>query len=122
MSLKDVLGAEPTWTAVDTTTDDGEGPERLNLAIGDMLVGTYMGDKEFISKYRNAKTGQFDKINHLLLFRMLDGTDASFFAKGNLWYQMQNVSAGTLVKIERLPDETMKDGNPVTTWLVFTAS
>src|ERR1700746_1775121 len=123
MSLNDVLnGQEPQWNQVQTGSAEGEGPERLDPKVGDQIVGTYMGDKEFLSKFPNPKTGAKDKINHLLLFKLLDGTDASFFAKGNLWYQMQNVSAGTLVKLERFPDEESKAGFTVQSWAVFTAS
>lgn len=124
MTLQDVLGgAEPNWNQVQTApAEDGEGLDRLDPQVGDTVVGTYMGDKEFVSKFPNPKTGVKDKINHLLLFKMLDGRDASFFAKGNLWYQMQNVSAGTLVKLERFPDEESKQGYTVQTWAVFTAS
>lgn len=123
MTLQDVLGgAEPQWQQVQTPQEDGEGPERLDPQVGDTVVGTYMGDKEFLSKYPNPKTGAKDKINHLLTFKLLDGRDASFFAKGNLWYQMQNVAPGTLVKLERFPDEESKQGYTVQTWAVFTAS
>ena len=123
MTLNDVLGGkDPQWAPVATPQEDGEGPERLDPEVGDTVVGTYMGDKEFLSKFPNPKTGMKDKINHLLRFKLIDGTDATFFAKGNLWYQMQNVAEGTLVKLERIPDEETKDGYKVQTWLVFTAS
>lgn len=122
MTLQDVLGKEPQWQQV--ATGGGEDNEfvRLDPQVGDTVVGTYMGDKEFLSKFPNPKTGAKDKINHLLLFKLLDGSDASFFAKGNLWYQMQNVAAGTLVKLERFPDEESKAGFTVQSWAVFTAS
>lgn len=124
MSLQDVLdGKDPQWQQVQPEPqEEGEGPERLDPQVGDQIVGTYMGDKEFVSKFPNPKTGLKDKINHLLLFKLLDGRDASFFAKGNLWYQLKNVAAGTLVKLERFPDEETKDGYKVQTWAVFTAS
>lgn len=123
MSLNDVLGgAEPQWAPIQTEQAEGEGPERLDPQVGDTVVGTYMGDTEFLSKFPNPKTGLKDKINHLLRFKLLDGNDATFFAKGNLWYQLQNVPEGTLVKLERFPDEQTKQGYTVQTWAVFVAS
>lgn len=119
--LTDILGAEPTWNQVETG-GDSEDFVRLDPQVGDTVVGTYMGDKEFVSKFPNPKTGMKDKVNHLLLIKLIDGKDASFFAKGNLWYQMQNVASGTLVKLERFPDEETKDGFKTQTWAVFTAS
>lgn len=125
MSLNDVLGNEPSWAPLEkpAASEDGEyTSEMLKPEVGEQVVGTYMGDSEFLSKFPNPKTGRKDKYNHLLKIKRLDGTDAVMWAKGNLWFQMQNVSEGTVIKLERLPDEETRDGYTVQTWLVFTAS
>lgn len=130
MSLQDVLnGNEPNWTALPTgASEDGEYSSEMIEVNGPVddprtyVVGTYMGSTEHLSKFPNPKTGQKDKYNRLLKFKRLDGTDAVMWAKGNLWSQMKNVAEGTLVKIDRLPNEETKDGYTVTTWIVFQAS
>lgn len=123
MSLKDVLGTEPTWSQVDTGSGDSEGgSDMLAPEVGDTVIGTYMGHSSHLSKFPNPKTGQKDKYNELLKFKLVDGGDAVLWAKGNLWYQMKNVAEGTLVKLERLPDEESKQGFTVQTYVVFTAS
>lgn len=121
MTLKDILGKEPTWNQVETSSEDG-GSDMLKPEVGDTVVGTYMGFTEHLSNFPNPKTGKKDKYNQLLKIKQVDGQDAVLWAKGNLWYQMKNVAEGTLVKIERLPDEKSKDGFTVTTWVVFTAA
>ncbi len=129
MSLKDIIGTEePQWAPVATGSEDGEYTSEMievNAKVDDVrtyVVGTYMGHSEHLSKFPNPKTGQKDKVNQLLKFKRLDGTDAVMWAKGNLWSQMRNVPEGTLVKIDRLPNEETKDGYNVSTWIVFQAS
>lgn len=125
MSLQDVLnGQEPQWAPVASGgSEDGEyTSEMLKPEVGDTVVGTYMGATSHLSKFPNPKTGQKDKYNQLIKIKRLDGSDAVLWAKGNLWFQMQNVPEGTLVKLERIPDEETKQGFTVQTWLVFQAS
>lgn len=127
MGLQDVLnGAEPNWNQVETTNEGGDSDMiEVDGKVDDprtYVTGTYMGHTSHLSKFPNPKTGQKDKYTQLLKFKRLDGTDAVMWAKGNLWYQMKDVPEGTLVKVERLPNETTKDGYNVTSWVVFTAS
>jgi hypothetical protein len=122
MGLSDILGQEPTWNQVQTGSDSDGASDMLTPDVGDTVIGTYMGSSEHLSKFPNSKTGKMDKYNQLLKFKLVDGSDAVLWAKGNLWYQMKDVEEGTLVKLERLPDEKSKQGFTVSTWVVFTAS
>ena len=119
MTLQDVLGGqEPQWQAVEA--GGSADNDMLKPEVGDTVVGTYMGYTEHKSNFPGPDGSA--KFNKLLKIKRLDGTDAVLWNKGNLWYQMQNVAEGTLVKLERFPDEKSKQGFTVQNWGVFTAS
>ncbi len=121
MSLKDVLGSEPKWEQVQTG-GDGEQAERIEPAVGDVLIGTLTGAFPVTSKFPDPKNPGQKKINTLYKITGIDGKDVVFFGKGNLSYQLKSVADGTLVRLERLPDEESKDGWTVQNWAVFTAA
>lgn len=118
MGLQDIIGGEPQWEQVQAPAA-GEN-DMLKPEVGDTVVGTYMGFSEHQSNFPGPDGTR--PMNKLFKITQLDGSDAVLWNKGNLWYQLQAVSEGTLVKLERFPDEKSKKGFTVQNWAVFTAS
>lgn len=118
MGLKDIIGQEPQWQQVETPAQ-GEN-DMLKPEVGDQIVGTYMGYTEHQSNFPGADGVR--PMNKLFKLKGLDGADLVLWNKGNLWYQLQAVGEGTLVKLERFPDEKSKKGFTVQNWAVFTAA
>lgn len=120
MALKDIIGQdEPQWEQVAPASTEG-GSEMLKPEVGDEIVGTFMGYTEHQSNFPGPD-GQ-RPMNKLFKIKQLDGADVVLWNKGNLWYQLQSVPSGTLVKLERFPDEKSKKGFTVQNWGVFTAA
>lgn len=75
-----------------------------DLAVGDEVVGTYVGSSTFPSKFNADKSVSYHRF---------DGADGEHFAlrsKGDLDDMMAEAEEGMLLSIERFPDKKTKSG------------
>lgn len=112
-NLNDVLAGR-AFKQVQPQSDQGDS-EKLNLQVGDVFIGTLSKVTEFESKFNKGKMVKGYE------FTKLDGSKAFMHGKGNLPWNMSPVKEGQLVKIERLPDDTLENGLVSSSWVVSVA-
>ena len=110
--LNDVLAGRAFKQVQPQSESDSE---KVSLEVGQSFIGTLSKVTEFESKFNKGKMVKGYE------FTKLDGSKAFMHGKGNLPWQMSPVKEGQLVKIERLPDDTLDNGLVSSSWVVFVA-
>lgn len=112
-AIEDVLAGR-SFKQVDPNGGD-DAAEKLAPEVGDQFIGTLTEIFEFDSKYKKDTKVKGYKLT------ALNGDPKVLIQKGNLAWQMSPVKPGQLVKIERLPDETLDNEMVSSSWVVSVA-
>lgn len=91
----------------------------IKAEVGDVIIGTFVKAFPVKSNFSSEPGTGYELSNVKVNDQFEAMPSAALFKRGNLGYYMSAVQPGDEVRIERLPDDELKNGFMSTSWSVM---